>query len=150
MKIYFNDENAVDEKIIKAMERAASCCLESENVDEKNKELSVSFVTEEEIRALNRDHRGVDKITDVLSFPQFGGAGEIPDFEEVSLGDVVICGDRARQQAGEFGHSLEREIVYLFTHGVLHLLGYDHEDEKERIRMRKREEEVMARLGLGR
>ncbi len=73
-------------------------------------------------------------MTDVLSFPQFDDLNEIPEFGEICLGDVVICKDRALEQAEEFGHSFEREIIYLFTHSILHLLGYDHmeEDEKKR------------------
>ena len=66
------------------------------------------------------------------------------------LGDVVICSDRAKEQAEEFGHSFEREIIYLFVHSVLHLLGYDHMEEDEKRIMRRREEEVMERIGLKR
>ena len=64
------------------------------------------------------------------------------------MGDVVICKDRALEQAEEFGHSFEREIIYLFTHSILHLLGYDHMEEDEKKEMRQREEEVMAHLGI--
>ena len=70
--------------------------------------------------------------------------------EDVPLGDVVICMDKIREQAEEFGHSEERETVYLFTHSVLHLLGYDHEEDEDRRKMRAREEEIMESLGISR
>ncbi|MDO4778999.1 MAG: rRNA maturation RNase YbeY [Tissierellia bacterium] len=108
-------------------------------------EISISFVEEQEIRQLNRDYRGKDSVTDVLSFPIFE-RGEIPDFG--MLGDVIICTKRAKEQADEFGHSLDREIHYLITHSILHLLGYDHMEEDEKIEMRTLEKEVMKELGI--
>lgn len=150
MEIYFEDGQAVSEEIRKTMERAACRCLETEGVDGQRAELSVTFVDPEEIRVLNRDYRGVDKVTDVLSFPQFKGADEMPQQGELCLGDVVICREKAAGQAEEFGHSFEREIIYLFTHSVLHLLGYDHMTDEDKRQMRQREEEVMEYLGIGR
>ena len=150
MEIYFEDGQAVSEEIRKTMERAACRCLETEGVDGQRAELSVTFVDPEEIRILNRDYRGVDKVTDVLSFPQFEGADEMPQQGELCLGDVVICREKAAGQAEEFGHSFEREIIYLFTHRVLHLLGYDHMTDEDKRQMRQREEEVMEYLGIGR
>lgn len=150
MEIYFEDGQALSEEIRKTMERAACRCLETEGVDGQRAELSVTFVDPEEIRVLNRDYRGVDKVTDVLSFPQFEGADEMPQQGELCLGDVVICREKAAGQAEEFGHSFEREIIYLFTHSVLHLLGYDHMTDEDKRQMRQREEEVMEYLGIGR
>lgn len=150
MEIYFEDGQAVSEEIRKTMERAACRCLETEGVDGQRAELSVTLVDPEEIRVLNRDYRGVDKVTDVLSFPQFEGADEMPQQGELCLGDVVICREKAAGQAEEFGHSFEREIIYLFTHSVLHLLGYDHMTDEDKRQMRQREEEVMEYLGIGR
>ena len=150
MEVYFEDVQAVSEEIRKTMERAACRCLETEGVDGQRAELSVTFVDPEEIRILNRDYRGVDKVTDVLSFPQFEGADEMPQQGELCLGDVVICREKAAGQAEEFGHSFEREIIYLFTHSVLHLLGYDHMTDEDKRQMRQREEEVMEYLGIGR
>ena len=150
MEIYFEDGQAVSEEIRKTMERAACRCLETEGVDGQRAELSVTFVDPEELRVLNRDYRGVDKVTDVLSFPQFEGADEMPQQGELCLGDVVICREKAAGQAEEFGHSFEREIIYLFTHSVLHLLGYDHMTDEDKRQMRQREEEVMEYLGIGR
>lgn len=108
-------------------------------------EISISFVEEQEIRQLNIDYRDKDSVTDVLSFPIYE-RGEIPDFG--MLGDVIICTKRAKEQADELGHSLEREIHYLITHSILHLLGYDHMEEGEKIEMRTLEKEVMKELGI--
>ncbi len=150
MYIYFEEGQQVTEEILNTMEAAAKYCLELEGIDEERTEISVTFVEAEEIRELNRDYRDNDKVTDVLSFPQFDDLNDIPDFGEICLGDVVICKDRAEEQAEEFGHSFEREIIYLFTHSILHLLGYDHMEEEEKREMRAREEEVMEHLGIGR
>ena len=150
MYIYFEEGQQVTEEILKTMEAAANYCLELEGIDEARTEISVTFVEAEEIRQLNRDYRENDKVTDVLSFPQFDDLNDIPDFGEICLGDVVICKERAAEQAEEFGHSFEREIIYLFTHSILHLLGYDHMEEEEKQEMRAREEEVMTHLGIGR
>lgn len=119
------------------------------------------LVSEEEIRALNARERGVDRVTDVLSFPSMDGIkgkpvladehGEcIDEAGRVFLGSIVICEKRAREQAAEYGHSVERELWYLAVHGVLHCLGYDHETEEEKREMREKEEEIMARLDLRR
>jgi probable rRNA maturation factor len=150
MYIYFEEGQQVTDEILNTMEAAAKYCLELEGIDEERTEISVTFVEAEEIRELNRDYRDNDKVTDVLSFPQFDDLNDIPDFGEICLGDVVICKDRAEEQAEEFGHSFEREIIYLFTHSILHLLGYDHMEEEEKKEMRAREEEVMTHLGIGR
>lgn len=115
-------------------------------------EVSVLFCDDEMIRELNKSWRGVDTATDVLSFPQLEDeAGfSCPPGEELLLGDIVISLDRAAAQAHEFGHSLEREILYLFVHGLLHLLGCDHVEEEERRAMRRREEELLASAGVPR
>ncbi|SCJ92132.1 Probable rRNA maturation factor [uncultured Eubacterium sp.] len=148
MNIYFEDGQAVADTILDTMIKAAEYCLDLEQVDKARAEISVTFVEAEEIRNLNREYRNTDKVTDVLSFPQFDDLNEIPEFGEICLGDVVICKDRAMEQAEEFGHSFEREIIYLFTHSILHLLGYDHMEEEEKKEMRQREEEVMEHLGI--
>lgn len=150
MNIYFEEGQQVTEEILKTMESAAAYCLELEGIDQERTEISVTFVEAEEIRELNRDYRDNDKVTDVLSFPQFDDLNDIPDFGEICLGDVVICKERAEEQAEEFGHSFEREIIYLFTHSILHLLGYDHMEEEEKREMRACEEEVMTHLGIER
>ena len=150
MKIYFEEEHVVTQEILDTMMKAAEICIDAENIDVDRSEISVTFVDMEEIHQLNLDYRGVDSPTDVLSFPQFDDLNDLPEDGEIALGDVVICKQKAEEQAEEFGHSFEREIMYLFVHSVLHLLGYDHMDEDEKKIMRRREEEVMAELGITR
>lgn len=108
-------------------------------------EVSLSFVDNEEIRDLNREYRGVDKETDVLSFPM-----EDEFFQEgpTLLGDIIISLEKALEQSQDFGHSLYREIAYLTAHSMFHLLGYDHMEEDEKGIMRTKEKEVMKRLGI--
>ncbi len=116
-------------------------------------EISITFVDEEQIHTLNLQHRGVDRATDVLSFP-LGENGEYdvnPENGACLLGDIVLNISRVSWQAEEFGHSFQREIAYLTAHSMLHLLGYDHEaGGLESVRMREKEEEVMNQLGLPR
>jgi probable rRNA maturation factor len=115
-------------------------------------EVSLMLVDDQRIHALNLEYRGVDRPTDVLSFALQEEMEEEPDseFEDEMLGDIVISIPRARAQAEEYGHSFERELVYLAVHGTLHLLGYDHEEETDKQEMRHKEEEVMALLKLER
>lgn len=155
MVIYFDQtEEGEDQEAIysETMKEALSVILEGEGIDEDGIEVSVSFVTPDEIKELNREYRNVDSVTDVLSFPQFESVDELIDAEEFTgvaeLGDVVINMDRAKSQAEEFGHSLKREVIYLFVHSILHLLGYDHMEEEEKKVMRAREEEVMEKLEI--
>lgn len=111
-------------------------------------EVSLTLVDKDEIHTLNRDYRGVDRPTDVLSFPM---DDEIfPGEEDVDfiLGDIVICLDIAKAQADEYGHSLDRELSYLICHSTLHLLGYDHMEEDEKAIMRGKEKEIMKNLGV--
>ncbi len=116
-------------------------------------EVSVTYTDNEGIHALNRQYRQVDKPTDVLSFPlmDFSGESDEPVADEpvVSLGDIVISLERAREQAEEYGHSFEREVAFLTVHSMLHLLGYDHEtSESDEQDMRARQSAVMDTLGL--
>ena len=135
-----------------AIRRAIFNTLVYEGVEGKF-EVSVTFVDNEEIRTLNRDHRSKDAPTDVLSFPMFDfAAGEVPVYpknESLPLGDVVLSLERARVQAAEIGHSTMREVVFLCIHSTLHLLGYDHElspDDDED--MQRRQRVIMKILGL--
>lgn len=109
-------------------------------------EVSITFVDKDEIHKLNREYRKVDRPTDVLSFPineEF-----LIEGVESMLGDIVICMDIAKDQAREYGHSLDREIMYLTCHSMLHLLGYDHIEEDDKKIMRGKEKEVMKKLGV--
>ena len=150
MTIYFDDEQTPEKETLELMKQSAALCLENEGIDPENVSISVSFVDKEEIQSLNKEYRGVDSVTDVLSFPQFDADEDFSQWEEIELGDVVICMDRCREQAEEFGHSEDREVIYLFTHSILHLLGYDHMEEDEKKEMREREEAVMTALNLKR
>ena len=150
MIIYLEEENKVEESILEKMQESAEYLINKEGIDEERSEVSLTIVSPEEIRELNRDYRGKDSVTDVLSFPQFEPDEEVPEDGEIMLGDVVINVDRVKTQAEEFGHSFEREFVYLFTHSILHLLGYDHEEEDEKALMRKLEEDAMEHIGLTR
>lgn len=113
-------------------------------------EISVTFTDNEGIRELNRQYRNKDIDTDVLSFPMGENGVYDVDMETGAkiLGDVVISMEKARDQAERFGHSFQREVGYLTAHSVLHLLGYDHVDNLEKVRMREKEEYVMEELGL--
>lgn len=119
------------------------------------------FTDEAGIRALNAAERGIDAVTDVLSFPNLEGIRGVPlrkgdfpfDIDEegaLFLGSVVICRERAAEQAQEYGHSLRREVYYLAVHGLCHLLGYDHETEEDKAEMRAREEAVLAEMNIAR
>lgn len=167
MIIYVSDDDKrLSEDTLQIMQQAAELALNSEfekTIAERDAkasdlplELSVTVVGYEEIRELNRDYRGIDRVTDVLSFPQFADeeelADELTEFamndETVMLGDVVICYDRALEQAEEYDTGIKRELVYLFVHSIFHLLGYDHESEDEKSEMRAREEFVMDGIGI--
>ena len=113
-------------------------------------EISVTFTDNEEIRKLNAQYRNIDAATDVLSFPM-GENGQYDTNLETGakiLGDIVISVEKAVEQAEAFGHTLQREVAYLTAHSVLHLLGYDHVENMEKVKMREKEELVMDQLGL--
>ena len=137
---------------------AASDCLHLSG----SAEMELLFVSPEEMQAINLSERGIDAVTDVLSFPTLAlTAGEYapfmpenfpadtdPESGSVMLGSIVICEMRAAEQAEEYDHGIERELGYLFLHGLLHLLGYDHMREDDKAVMRAAEEEILARAGL--
>ena len=113
-------------------------------------EISVTFTDNKGIKELNKQYRNKDIETDVLSFPMGENGVYDTDMETGAkiLGDVVISMEKARDQAELFGHSLQREVGYLTAHSVLHLLGYDHMENLEKVRMREKEELIMEQLGL--
>lgn len=126
---------------------------------ENNCEISILLVDNEEIHALNKLHRGIDRPTDVLSFPMFeyDEDGEIDmnecDFGEngeILLGDIVISLEKAREQAEEYGHSFKREVGFLTAHSLLHLLGYDHMEKDEEEEMFSYQEEILKASDLPR
>ena len=116
----------------------------------------ITLTNNEEIHKINKEYREVDRPTDVLSFPMYE-RDEIPNLKqntddgvEKILGDIIVSIEKVREQAEEYGHSFERELAYLVTHGMLHLLGYDHIIEEEQKIMRKREEEILGILNISR
>ena len=129
--------------------RCCNAVLKLENF-EGPAEISVTFTDNAGIRELNKQYRDKDIDTDVLSFPM--GENGVYDIDMETgakiLGDVVISMEKARDQAERFGHSFQREVGYLTAHSVLHLLGYDHIDNLEKVRMREKEELVLEQLGL--
>ena len=112
--------------------------------------VALHLVSDATIQALNAEHRAIDARTDVLSFPIHGSGFVTPPAEPVNLGDVVVSYPRAVEQAAEYGHSVEREIAYLVAHGVLHIIGYDHEIDADQAIMRQREEAALEPLGYTR
>ena len=154
----WQEEVSNQEALEKVIQKAIEASLAEEKV-EAAVQLSVTIVSEEEIRQLNADFRQIDRVTDVLSFPliEYGErlpAEEIqeaevdPDTGEVCLGDIVLCYPVAVRQAAEYGHSIEREMGFLTVHSMLHLMGYDHmEPEEERIMIEK-QKKILEGIGL--
>lgn len=127
-------------------------------------EFSLTLTTEEEIQNINREQRGIDAPTDVLSFPMtgYGMAGDFafleneqvdcfhPESGELMLGDIVISAERVFAQAREYGHSVLREYAFLITHSILHLVGFDHIDPSDADRMEQKQEQILQKLGITR
>lgn len=137
-------------EIRKLIKTAITEALAYENFDSKA-EVSVTITDNERIHELNFKHRGVDRPTDVLSFPMYEDDEDMDISREAAvLGDIVISAEKALEQAEEYGHSPEREIAFLCVHSVLHLLGYDHETSEDDERdMFRRQEEILNKIGLG-
>ncbi len=153
-----NEQDAVEisDEINNIIKSVVSKTLECEGFD-KACMVSVTIVDNNQIHQLNNEFRSINRPTDVLSFPvvEFENGNMIQncgDYYEgkLILGDVVLSAQKAKEQSIEYGHSLEREIGFLVCHSVLHLLGYDHETEDERIIMRQKEEAALELLGLTR
>ncbi|MCI6284653.1 rRNA maturation RNase YbeY [Selenomonas sp.] len=118
----------------------------------ENGEVSVTLTDNAYIHTLNREYRGIDRPTDVLSFAlNESDEPEVADGPDVNvLGDLIISVERAKEQAADYGHSVKREIAFLTVHGMLHLLGYDHMEEAERLEMENEQRYVMKKLGIPR
>ena len=149
------------EKLLKELTEAV---LKAENVPFKDVSVNLSFSTEETIQETNKEFRGIDKVTDVLSFPALDlvAPGDLtgieegdpsyfdPETGELILGDIQICVKRVCEQAEEYGHSLKREVAFLITHSLLHLLGYDHMEDEERLVMEDKQKKILESLGITR
>lgn len=142
MKINFVNETNLDVKEYKTLIRKV---LKAEKTD---KYFNIIFVTKDRIQQINKDYRGIDRVTDVITFALMENPSEI--FMEAidELGDVFICVERAIEQASEYNHSVEREMGFLAVHGYLHLLGYDHMNEADEIVMFTKQEEILAKAKL--
>lgn len=163
MKLEWNDDQdiyPIDPSLIELLEHILQEAAAMEGIQEG--EVALTFVDNEQIHELNREYRGIDRPTDVLSFAlnesveeELDILYEIEDEQELDemndlLGDIIISTERAKEQADEYGHSLEREIGFLFVHGFLHLLGYDHQDEPSEQIMMDKQEAVLEKVGLRR
>lgn len=152
------DYEALIKKVIEKTLEKEHCPFECE--------VNLTLTTNEEIRQINQEYRQLDVPTDVLSFPmaEFEKPGDFSKFmaeemksmyfnletEEFLLGDIVISLERAREQAEEYGHSLEREIAFLTAHSMLHLMGYDHMEDEEKDVMEEKQEQILQELGITR
>lgn len=129
----------ISNEVLEMLNQLLNLAAETEKV--ANKEVAITFVSNEHIREINREFRHLDKPTDVLSFPLE---------EEDALGDIIISIPRAKEQAQEYGHSFAREMGFLAVHGFLHLLGYDHETAQEEKEMFAKQEQILQEFGLTR
>ncbi|MBD7909784.1 MULTISPECIES: rRNA maturation RNase YbeY [Clostridium] len=154
----------VNDDIIRGLEDTIAFALEEEEVTIPC-EVSLVFVDNEEIKEINKENRGIDRVTDVLSFPMLDYPERkvykecykdkvfdetFMDGDQLVLGDIVLSLEKAEEQGKEYNHSFQREASYLVVHSVLHLLGYDHMDEEEKKIMRRREEEILDKLNIKR
>ncbi len=158
------DENLVnyirekcDIDITADIETIVLTALNEKKIENQNVSISISAVDKEEIHKINKEYRNVDRPTDVLSFPIFSRE-EINNFstldedkkvKELELGDIIICIDVLQEHAIEYETGILREMLYMITHGVCHLLGYDHEIEEEKKDMRILEEKILDKIGVG-
>ena len=148
-----NLENAqekidLEETVLKRLQEGIDAVADLNGLAEE----AVTIVDDEEIHELNRQYRGMDKPTDVLSFALDEGEEDEPELiggpEEHLYGDIIISAETALRQAEEYGHGLEREMTYLAVHGMFHLLGYDHMTEEDKAEMRAKEEEALRAINL--
>ncbi|MFP7169698.1 rRNA maturation RNase YbeY [Terribacillus sp. 7520-G] len=154
MQIDFHDKtNSVTEDYIDLIDRLIQYAADAEKITEEA-EMSITFVDNAEIQVINRNYRQKDAPTDVISFAmQEEGEGEQQILGEeipIVFGDIIISVDKAKEQAEDYGHSVERELGFLALHGFLHLLGYDHMNEADEKKMFGRQEEILNGFGLKR
>ena len=152
--VYQNIEEKKEyEEIIK---KVLEQCLKEEKLEKSKLTITITLTTPEEIQKINKQYRGIDKATDVLSFPMFEKDEleekiQKQDFKyEDILGDIIISIQKVEEQAKEYNHSFERELSYMLVHGFYHLMGYDHIEEKDKEKMRPKEEKILEDLKIGR
>ncbi|PYG88557.1 putative rRNA maturation factor [Ruminiclostridium sufflavum DSM 19573] len=152
------DKVSIHDNINIIIKKVIDLCMKAEKLH-KDYEVSVLIVDDEEIRLINKEHRNIDKSTDVLSFPMaeflngelISDAGDYDiEFDVLMLGDIIISAETAKRQAMEYEHSFEREMAFLTAHSCFHLLGYDHMEEAEEKVMLVKQEAVLEEIGLTR
>ena len=145
-----------NEEYENTIKRVITQCYKEEHMENSNLCITITLTTPENIRKINNEYRGIDKETDVLSFPMFEKEElenkiKEKDFKhEDILGDIIISIKRVEEQAKEYGHSFERELSYMVVHGFYHLMGYDHIKEEDKVIMRPKEENVLQKLKIER
>ncbi len=163
MTLLWDIDTQIDPSLLSLMQTAADCTLAMEGV-KRPCAVSVRLCDDEAIHAINREYRGVDRATDVLSFPMVsypagvtaGRADRLlrqaldDELNACMLGDLIISVPHVLAQAEEYGHSPQREAAYLLVHGICHLMGYDHMEEEDKRRMRAMEEKILSAVGLER
>ncbi len=140
------------------IEKVANTCFNEENLASTNLYLNIILTNPETIRKTNKQYRGIDKETDVLSFPMFEQEEILQMLEQKNnrktaedvLGDIMISIPKVIEQAKEYGHSTQRELAYMVVHGFYHLMGYDHIKEEDKCVMRQKEENILNKLGITR
>lgn len=152
--IYQEIEEKKEYEII--IKKVLTQCFKEERLENAKLSITITLTTPKNIQKINKEYRGIDKETDVLSFPMFE-KDELEekirknDFQhEDVLGDIIISIERVKEQAKEYEHSFERELSYMLVHGFYHLMGYDHIEEADKIKMRPKEEKILADLKINR
>ena len=155
---FLSKEIAIDEeKIQKNIYDIVYTALKEKKLLVDSIFISIQSASEDEIKSINKEYRNIDKVTDVLSFPIFSRDeiidiinehDELKKVKAIELGDIIICINRVKEQSIEYKTGILREMLYMITHGVCHLLGYDHEKEEEKIEMRRLEETILEQIGV--
>ena len=151
MRLFLEDEGALDLKLPyeELATKVADAVLDYEKCPYEA-QVELLLTMNEEIRQMNLEFRGIDRAPDVLSYLDTDDSSFDPETGELMLGNIVISKERAKEQAEEYGHSVEREFAFLIAHSMLHLLGYDHMEDEERLVMEKKQREVLEMLGITR
>lgn len=147
------DKKQEYEEIVK---KVLTQCFKEEGMEDSKLVITITLTTPKNIQKINKEYRNIDKTTDVLSFPMFQ-KDELEEklqkrdftYQDI-LGDIIISIEKVQEQAIEYQHSFERELSYMLVHGFYHLMGYDHIEEADKMKMRPKEEKVLAELKINR
>lgn len=156
VKIDISDEiltsisDLTKEEVEEYIENIVTIALKEEKLNKVNSHVTITSVTRAEIHKFNKEYRDVDRETDVLSFPIFTHEElKSNSLSNIELGDILICIDVVKAQSEEYGTGMKREMLYMITHGICHLLGYDHIEENDKVKMREKEERILSQIGVG-